>query len=362
MPLVAHNGLPTYQRLRADGHVVLSEARAAEQDIRGLHIGLLNMMPDAALAATERQFFRLIGSSNTISQFFMHPFTIDALPRGATAAQHISQFYESFDSIREAGLDALIISGANVTRPDLAQEVFWEPLKEVMDWAYENVTSTLCSCLASHAVMQFRYGQTRSSLQEKQWGVFRHRVVEPGHALVHDINTDMDVPHSRFNVVNAEQFEAAGLHVLIESEQAGVQMAVSPDGFRTVFFQGHPEYDRISLLKEYKREVGRYISSERETYPPVPDHYFNVHCLGLLEEYQDRIELARVTGVYPPPFPEGHLTKHLRNTWHDTGEAVVGNWVGLVYQLTHAAREKPFMDGIDVNNPLLWTKLVESEV
>ena len=61
MPLVAHTNLPTFQRLREEGQTVLSEALASHQDIRELHIGFLNMMPDAALEATERQFFRLVG-------------------------------------------------------------------------------------------------------------------------------------------------------------------------------------------------------------------------------------------------------------------------------------------------------------
>ena len=113
MPLVAHNALPTYQRLLEEGLPMLSEERAAEQDIRPLHIGLLNMMPDAALAATERQFFRLVGSSNSISQFYMHPFTIDSVKRADWAKAWVDNHYESFDAIKAQGLDALIISGAN---------------------------------------------------------------------------------------------------------------------------------------------------------------------------------------------------------------------------------------------------------
>ena len=177
MPLVAHNDLPTYERLRGEGYRVLSPSRASEQDIRGLHIGLLNMMPDAALAATERQFFRLIGSSNPISQFYVHPFTLDEIPRGEAAQRHIDAFYEPLSSIKEQGLDALIISGANVTQPHLDQEVFWEPLLDVINWADEHVTSTLCSCLATHAVVLARHGLKRRQLERKCWGVFEHEVV-----------------------------------------------------------------------------------------------------------------------------------------------------------------------------------------
>ena len=177
MPIVAHNDLPTFDRLREEGQNILESHRALHQDIRELHIGLLNMMPDTALAATERQFFRLVGQSNQIAQFYVHPFSLAGLKRSADACAHIERWYEPFDRIREQGLDGLIITGANVGGSNLADEPFWEPLIEVVDWAYENVTSTLCSCLATHAVMQFRYGQTRQPLPAKRWGVYSHRVV-----------------------------------------------------------------------------------------------------------------------------------------------------------------------------------------
>ncbi len=162
MPIVAHNQLPTFGRLLNEGINVLPPDRALNQDIRELHIGLLNMMPDKALAATERQFFRLIGESNPIAQFYVHPFTLPELPRSAEARAHVDSHYDTFEQVREQGLDALIITGANVVGSELANQPFWEPLIEVIDWAYDNVTSTLCSCLATHAVLQFRYGQTRT--------------------------------------------------------------------------------------------------------------------------------------------------------------------------------------------------------
>ena len=89
--------------------------------------------------------------------------------------------------------------------------MFWEPLIEVADWAHQNVTSTLCSCLATHAVLDFRYGQKREKQARKKWGVYRHRVVDSRHPLVADINSGFDVPHSRWNSVHREQFEARGL-------------------------------------------------------------------------------------------------------------------------------------------------------
>jgi len=352
MPLVANSKLPTFERLRLEGETVVAREAALRQDIRELHIGLLNMMPDAALAATERQFFRLVGESNQIAQFYMHPFTLTELARGTEAQAYVGQYYESFDRIREQGLDALIITGANVTQPDLSLEPFWKPLIKVIDWAYENVASTLCSCLATHAVLQFRYGQKRRHMGFKRWGVYAHRVVDRRHPLVNDVNTRFDVPHSRFNDIARAQFEAARLRILVESEVAGVHLATSADGFRIVFFQGHPEYDTVSLLKEYKREVARFVRGARADYPPLVEHYFSLKLQAILEEHRERILAARAKGEPVPDLPESLILPALDNTWHDTAEAVINNWIGKVYQVTNIDRRLPFQPGVDPDDPL----------
>lgn len=353
MPLVAHNDLPSLQRLKAAGTtIVLPEDRASHQDIRELHIGLLNMMPDAALEATERQFFRLVGESNPIAQFYVHPFTLDAIPRGEKAAAHIAKYYEPFDKIRAEGLDALIITGANVSGEDLSREPFWGPLGEVIDWAWENVTTTLLSCLATHAVLHFRYHQPRVKQPTKRWGVFSHRVVDNRHPLVADVNTRFDVPHSRWNDISRAQFEAAGLRVLVESEEVGVHLATSHDGLRMVFFQGHPEYDTISLLKEFKRDALLFAQGRLPAFPPFPANYIPPLEQAILLEWRDRLLAAATRGKPLPDFPEALVAAHLDNTWHDTAEAVLGNWMGCMYQVTHRDRRKPFMEGINPDDPL----------
>lgn len=352
MPLVANSNLPSFERLKQDGETIIPAAQALHQDIRELHIGLLNMMPDAALEATERQFFRLIGESNQIAQFYLHPFTLKELERDAEGNAHVKKYYQSFEQIKEQGLDALIITGANMVGTELAEQPFWEPLSEVLEWAFENVTSTLCSCLTTHAVLQFRYKQKRKPLPAKRWGVYPHRVVDRKHPLVAGVNTRFDVPHSRFNEIFPEQFKAADLKILVESEDNDVHLAVSEDGFRLVFFQGHPEYDLISLMKEYKREVRRYINGETEHYPPFPENYFSLKCQAILEEYQDNLNHALQQGKEPPAFDEKLIIPYLDNTWHDTAEAVINNWIGKVYQLTNTDRHIPFNDNIDPANPL----------
>jgi homoserine O-succinyltransferase len=352
MPLVAHTRLPTFERLREEGEDVLSPERASQQDIREIHIGLLNMMPDAALEATERQFFRLVGACNQIVQFHIHLFTIDGLYRSPQAQAHIDKYYEPFAKIKQEGLDALIISGANVIGTQLQEEDFWLPLIEVFTWAKQNVTSVLCSCLATHAVIQHCYGIERSRLPEKRWGVFSHKLINRKHPLVAEINSRFDVPHSRFNEVFQSDMERHGLKVLAASPEAGVHLAVSPDGFRIVFFQGHPEYDDISLLKEYKREVLRFYRAEIDGYPPFPENYFNNAVCQVFSAYQQQVMAARSRGRSLPGFPEDLILEHLDNTWRDTAKAVFNNWLGKIYQVTNQDRRLPFMSGVDPNNPL----------
>jgi len=352
MPLVAHNQLPSFNRLRGEGIKVLAPDAAKHQDIRELHIGLLNMMPDAALAATERQFFRLIGESNPIAQFYVHPFTLSELPRSEKTQAHIDDYYETFEQIKQQGLDALIITGANVVGAELSNQAFWQPLIGVCDWAHENVTSTLCSCLATHAVLEFRYAQKRVPQSIKKWGVFSHKVTNKFHPMATDINTRFDVPHSRWNDVSKNQFEEVNLNVLAVGDDDCVHLATSEDGFRTIFFQGHPEYDTISLLKEFKREVLLYVEGERADYPPYPENYFGVQTAAILREYKSYLLKAIEKNADIPEFPENLIVQHLDNTWHDTAGEVVSNWIGLVYQLTHSDRKKTFMDNVDINNPL----------
>jgi homoserine O-succinyltransferase len=322
------------------------------QDIRELHIGFLNMMPDAALQATERQFIRLVGGSNPIAQFFVYPFSLPGLARGAETQAYIDRYYTDFDELRRLGLDALIITGANVAKPDLANEPFWDPLAEVIEWARERVTSTLCSCLATHAVLKHLHGIERRRMPEKTWGVFSHRVCEPSHPLLREINTRFDVPHSRFNDISRAQLEESGLRVLVESEEGGVHIASSPDGFRIIYFQGHPEYDFNSLLKEYKREVKRFLAGELDDPPPFPKHYFPPPAAQIARDYAERAAATRDAGEEIPKMPEADIEKHLDNTWGDTAKAIVNNWLGLVYKVTDIDRAKVFMEGIDPDDPL----------
>jgi homoserine O-succinyltransferase len=167
-----------------------------------------------------------------------------------------------------------------------------------------------------------------------------------------EINTRFDVPHSRYNDISREHLERRKLSVLVESEEGGVHMAVSPDQFRVIYLQGHPEYDTNSLLKEYKREVFRYLNGELHEPPPLPAHYFSGRAARISERFVREAEKALWEDRPLPDNLEEEIGPELDNTWGDTAKAIIANWLGLVYQLTNLDRRKQYMDGVDPDNPL----------
>lgn len=348
MPIVKSSNLPTFDRLIREGRPIMPTDRASQQDIRELHIGFCNLMPDAALEATERQWFRLIGESNRVAQIFIHPFSLPVFERGEEAQKHIDAHYDNFEQLKKDGLDALIVTGANEeTNPHVSDINTWGALKELLEWSYDNVASTICSCLASHALMTYYHDQKPSWRNTKQWGVFSHKVTDRTHPLIRGMNTKLDAPHSRFSEITRTQFDQAGMTTLIESDEGGVHMAVSKDGFRQICLQGHPEYDTFSLLKEYRRDVGWYQDGAIDYYPLFPKNYFETETQTILENLKTKIMNGKKV-----EFPESAIEKELHNTWADSARSMLAGWIGHVYQTTNVDRQKQFMDGIDPKNPL----------
>lgn len=328
MPIVAHNQLPAYARLRAAGcDIAPAAGPGAPGSGPELHIGLLNLMSDATLEATERQFLRLLAARRPTARIFLHLFTLAAVARGPKARDHIARHYDTFARLRAQGLDALIITGANVIGPDLTGQPFWAPLQEVVGWAWEEVPSTLLLCLATHAVLHERHGQPRARLAAKRWGVFPHAVTEPAHPLLAGLPGTVEVPHSRWNEVSPAQFAAAGLRILLASASAGVHLATSPDGLRQVYMQGHAEYDAISLVKEFKREALAWAAGREPAFPPYPENYLPPAAVAIVQQWRAGVVGAMAAGLSAPAFPEADLAQLVAERWRPAAEAVVGNWV-----------------------------------
>jgi homoserine O-succinyltransferase len=310
--------------MRSEGIEVCSPDQANES-LPTIKIGFLNMMPDAALAATERQFLRLLAANPNVNCYF-YPFDINGVERSQQARLHTDKYYCDFDSLKSIHVDALVITGANVSQPLLQDELFWPELIKVLDWARNNVRSTICSCLATHAAVKVFYDVDRQRLVEKCWGVFAHNAIQVKHPLLNNVDSNIMMCHSRFNDVPKEEFVDHEIDVLIHSEQVGVQLACEKN-MSVIYFQGHPEYDDISLLKEYKREIIQYLLGLREVYPPPPENYFNQPALQLIEKYKQFLLAANKQMDLLDSFPEDELKQVLDNPWKKSARTIFSNWM-----------------------------------
>ena len=324
MPLVQHNNLPSIDRVAAEG-VVVCPPEEVDVELPAVSIGFLNMMPDAAIAATERQFLRLLGS-NENACVYLYPFTITDVERSPQAQEYIQRYYSNFAELKAKKLDAMVITGANVMQPILINENFWGGLEEVLLWSKENIKSTMCSCLATHAAVKVFYNINRKHLGDKCWGVFKHEVENQGHALMQGVQSKIDMCHSRFNDISYQNFSSQNIDALIISQEAGVQLAAEKD-MSMIYFQGHPEYDDISLLKEYKREIYRYLSGDRKDYPPVPENYFDAAALDVAESYKQIVFNQGQEIELLEQFPESVLQKNISNPWKRDSYTIFKNWL-----------------------------------
>ena len=323
MPVVATSGLPAFEELSREGITVVDEDHAPA--LPWLHIGLLNLMPDAAMRATDRQFIRLASSISDDANVIIAPFTVAASSRGDEARDYVAAYYATPVVGFVEDLDALIITGANPEQPDLSDEPFWPGLVETMSTADQEQIPMLCSCLAAHAALQQYHAVIRARLPEKRWGVYEHEIVE-SHPLLEGLHSPLQAPHSRWYNVTGEEIAGSGVTVLIESERAGVHMAVDEDR-QCVMFQGHPEYEMISLLKEYVRELGRYHDGTRDDYPPVPDNLFDAEALAYVASYRQTLEQARKTSSPVPEFDEAIVDTGAIPTWNRDGKIIYRNWM-----------------------------------
>jgi homoserine O-succinyltransferase len=293
-------------------------------------------MPDAALESTEIQFSRLIGSAAGDIPVRLQLYSLPNLPRSESARQHLNQFYFETDELGKSQCDALIITGTEPRQADLRQEAYWPVLTEVFDWAQSNTFSTVVSCLAAHAAVLYNDGIERHRLNDKQFGVFEFRKAHD-HALLHRSAEIVRTPHSRWNELQEEDLASCGYTVLATSAEAGVDMFVK-ECKRSLFvhFQGHPEYSARTLLKEYRRDIGRFLRGERETYPSMPQGYFNTDICSLAGEFQ-QVALSRRAEELLASFPDDILANSVQNTWQPSATRIYRNWLHFVMSRKAAA-------------------------
>lgn len=297
MPIKIQSNLPAKKVLENENIFIMDDNRAISQDIRPLKIAILNLMP--LKEDTEVQLLRSL--SNTPLQVDITLLSTATYIGKNTASSHLDKFYLTYEDIKEEKFDGLIITGTPVEQLEFEDVIYWKELVKIMEWSKLNVTSTFHSCWGAQAGLYYHYGIEKKNLDNKLFGVYEHKVLNRKIPLVRGFDDIFYAPHSRYTEVSKEDIlKNDNLLILAESEEAGVFIVMEKEG-RQIFVMGHPEYDRITLDKEYKRDIEKGISIQ------IPKNYY-------LDDNPDNKPLLR---------------------WRSHANAVYTNWLNYyVYQNT----------------------------
>ena len=261
MPVCIPDGLPSAKALAAENIPFAAQLQSCRP---GLRIAVLNLMPTKE--ATELQLLRLLGSSPLpVHVTLLRTATYES---HHTSQEHLNAFYLTFDEVQHECFDGLIITGAPVEHMDFSEVAYWRELERIMDWAAENVRSTLFICWAAQAALYHYYGIGKQPLPEKMFGVFPHRIPDKACPLVRGFDDEFSIPVSRHTSVDESAvYACSDLHVAAVSDESGIGLMVSRDS-RFVFATGHSEYDADTLASEYFRDVNKGLNIS------PPKHYF----------------------------------------------------------------------------------------
>lgn len=274
MPIKTQNDLPAKEILEKENVFVMDENRAVHQNIRQLEIAIVNLMP--LKEETELQILRSL--SNTPLQVNVTFITTKSHESTHTSVSHLNKFYQTFDEVKNQKFDGLIITGAPVELMEYEEVDYWDEICQIMEWSKEHAFSTLHLCWGAQAGLYYHYGIQKHVLDKKMFGVFRHYVKNRKVPLVRGFDDIFYAPHSRHTEVRKEDIEKCeNLTILAESDKAGVFLVIDKTG-KQIFVMGHPEYDRLTLDSEYKRDKNKglpidvpvnYYPNDDDTQKPV---------------------------------------------------------------------------------------------
>ena len=303
MPIKIPRDLPAFKVLSDENIFVMNNERAGKQDIRPLKIAILNLMPKKI--QTENQLLRYL--SNTPLQVEIKLLQTESYRSTHTSLEHMEKFYSFFNDIKDERFDGLVITGAPVEQLEFEDVMYWEELKEIMEWGKSNVFSTLHICWGAQAGLNYHYGIPKYQLEKKMFGVFKHYINNKNADLTRGLDDMFYAPHSRHTEVKREDIEKLSeLEILSESEEAGI-FIVANKSRRQVFITGHLEYERNTLSDEYFRDFNKGLDIE------IPRNYF--------------------------PNDDTSLTPMV--TWRGSANIVFSNWLNYcVYQNTPYDLEK----------------------
>lgn len=298
-----------------------------------IRVGLVNNMPDAAFLDTEAQFRQALqAGAGAGLPVALDLYTITEIPRSERTRAIIRARYQGLDELWASPPDALIVTGTEPRCSALALEPCWPHLEQLLDWASCAVPTVLLSCLAAHAGLLVFDGIDRVQRPVKCTGVFRGRVGDEGEPLAQGLGEAVPIPHSRINEVSEAEILEAGYRVVVGSGPAGEGWSVAARECRdalVVLCQGHPEYSRLSLLREYRRDVRRHLfGSGAPAYPALPAGYLSEQAAETLAAFQAR---ATRPGADPhalwAAFPYDEVAAGVQNTWVDGTVTLYANWL-----------------------------------
>ncbi|MBV9696739.1 MAG: homoserine O-succinyltransferase, partial [Gammaproteobacteria bacterium] len=304
MPVELEGTAPTARPGASAGHVEAGPH---------LTIGLVNIMPDPALEATESQFQGLLRDASREESIRLRLSSFPELPRGAEALERIRAHYWPLERLLAGPLDGLIVTGTEPRTPRLREEPFWARFEQLLRWAPRHTRASIWSCLAAHAAVQILDGIERQRLPEKRSGVYRTDILQ-GHPLLQGIAGPLRMPHSRWNDLPREALERAGYTILSAAPDCGVDAFAREGPTLFLFFQGHPEYEATTLLREYRRDVGRYLSGQQPHYPSLPHGYFAPEAVTTLDNFREQA-LADRSRALLERFPFATVSASLRSSW-----------------------------------------------
>ena len=289
-------------------------------------------MPDAALAATERQFRALVQAAAPERRLELQLFHIPEIVRSADARRRLDTRYRPADEVQGAGLDALIVTGAEPKAADLRQEPFWPALARLADWSATAGPPSLWSCLAAHAAVLHLDGIARRALAQKCSGVFEcaaaSKAHETGDPLLDGLFKPWRAPHSRGNALDETELRAHGYTILTRSPEAGVDAFVRrrPGRPLMLMLQGHVEYEPSSLALEFKRDLQRFLGGERVQPPELPSGVFAAETAAHLQALAD--EALSAPGLdLPGRWPAPAQLILTGAPWRRPAARLVRNWL-----------------------------------
>ena len=291
-------------------------------------IGLVNNMAGAAFQATERQFVSLLDTASEGIPIHVSCYALPGLSPAESGGRHFASHYAGVTSLLDTRLDGLIVTGREPKMADLRDEPYWESFTQVLDWARDNTFSAVWSCLAAHAAILHMDGIGRRKSKEKNFGVFECAQVGE-HALTQGLPPNFHVPHSRWNGVAQDDLIDFGYSLLSRIAGNEVDAFVKQDKSLFVFFQGHLEYESDTLMREYRRDVARYVRGETGVYPLLPRGYFDngtedalTALRGKAAACRSRESLARVAAALE--------SAKIENTWQHAATRIYRNWLECI--------------------------------